>query len=142
MLKITSLHVASGNSGFHTDLETETIDNNDYRRVIYTAKNCQLVLMNLPPGEEIGEEVHDGNDQFIRIDEGTGLVIIGDNEYNVKNGDAVIVPQGIKHNAINDSDENLKLYTVYSPPHHKKGTVHKTKADQKEEKFDGETDVG
>lgn len=141
MLRVISMSRAEKQSdGFHVALEDETIENNDYRRVLYTASDCQLVLMSLSSGEEIGEETH-GNDQFFRIDKGNGLIMIGDNEYKVKDGDAVIIPQGTKHNVINTGDEDLKLYTIYSPPHHKRGVIHKTKADEKEELFDGETDI-
>jgi mannose-6-phosphate isomerase-like protein (cupin superfamily) len=128
-------------NGFHVSLEDETVNNKDYRRVIYTSTHCQLVLMSLKPGEEIGEETHGSNDQFIRFDAGEGEVIINGKKYSVKNGDAVIIPAGCKHNVINSGEENLQLYTVYSPAHHKKGTIHKTKADQTEEEFDGETDL-
>jgi len=140
MLRISSID-KQASTGFHTALEQDTIDNTDYRRVIYTAENCQLVLMSLKPGEEIGEEVHDEGDQFIRFDGGSGQVIISGKKYSVKDGDAVIIPAGSKHNVINTGDEDLKLYTVYSPPHHQKDTVHKSKSDEKEEKFDGKTDV-
>lgn len=125
--------------GFFTNIEKATLENKDYRRVLYTAKNCQLVLMSLAPGEEIGKEVH-AVDQFFRFESGTGKVFIDGNEYSVGDGDTIIVPAGSRHNVINTSAENsLNLYTIYSPPHHKDGTTHKTKADETEEHFDGKT---
>ena len=128
--------------GYHADIEISTLENNDFRRVLYTGKNSQLVLMSLKPSEEIGSEVHKDRDQFFRFESGQGKVIIDGNEYAVKNGDAAIVPAGAKHNVINTSKaEHLKLYTIYSPPEHKDGTVRKTKqeAEAKKEHFDGKT---
>lgn len=140
MLKIHTKS-ASKNPGFLDNIEEATVNNTDYRRVLFTTKNSQLVLMSIAPGDEIGSEVHD-LDQFIRFEAGQGKVILDDFEREVKDGDAIVVPKGVKHNVINTSDtENLKLYAVYSPPNHKKGTVHRTKADEKEESFDGETDL-
>ena len=125
--------------GFFKNIEKATHENTDYRRVLYTAKNCQLVLMNLAPSEEIGKEVHTV-DQFFRFESGAGQVFIDSNEYSVGDGDTIIVPAGSQHNVVNTSAENpLKLYTIYSPPHHKDGTMHKTKADESEEHFDGTT---
>ena len=124
--------------GHITNIEKATRENADYRRVLYTAKNSQLVLMNLAPGEEIGKETHH-LDQFLRFEEGEGKVILDDVEHNVSDGFSVIVPQGTKHNVINTGSTNLKLYSLYSPPEHKDGTVHHTKADEKEEHFDGVT---
>lgn len=127
--------------GFHTNIEEETVNNDSFRKVLYTASNLQLVLMSLKPGEEIGEEVHEDIDQFFRIDGGNGICIINGNEYELTNGSAIIVPKGSKHNIINNGNEPLKLYTIYSPPNHKDGVEFKTKeeASQSEEKFDGET---
>jgi len=125
--------------GFYSNIEKDTLENNDFRRVLYTGKHSQLVLMCLHSGEEIGAEVHNEIDQFFRIDKGNGKVIIDDNEYNVSDGDAIIVPAGSNHNVINTSAEELKLYTVYSPPEHKDGTVHSSKAVAREEHFDGIT---
>lgn len=116
--------------------------NSNFRKVLYTSKHLQLVLMSLEPGEEIGEEVHPENDQFFRFEAGNGKCIIDGNEYEVKDGDAVIVPSGAKHNIINTSlKETLKIYTLYAPPHHKDGIVRKTKKDAEERatEFDGET---
>lgn len=127
--------------GYKDNIEKLTLEGTDFRKVLYTAKFHQLVLMSLKPGEEIGEEVHEG-DQFFRFEKGEGKAIIDGNEYVVGDGDTVIVPAGAKHNIINTSAEHdLKLYTIYAPPHHKDGTVHATKeiAMASEEEFDGVT---
>ena len=115
--------------GFADNIEEETLKNDDYRRVVYTGK-MQLVYMTLQPGEEIGLEVHEGHDQFFRFEEGTGEVIINEEVFQVKDGDAVIVPSGAKHNVKNTGDTPLKLYTIYAPPEHPEGTVHHRKADE------------
>ena len=130
--------------GFCSNIEKDTIENDNFRKVIYTSKHSQLVLMSLKPKEEIGMEVHPDNDQFFRFEKGQGKVIIDGNEYKVKNGTAVIVPAGSKHNVINASaSKDLKLYTIYSPAHHKDGIVRATKAEAedptKDEEFDGKT---
>jgi mannose-6-phosphate isomerase-like protein (cupin superfamily) len=128
--------------GFCIDIEKETIMNSNFRKVLYTSKYSQLVVMSLRPLEEIGMEVHPRNDQFFRVDGGTGKVIIDGHEYAVKNGFAVVVPAGAKHNVINTSKtKELKLYTIYSPAHHKDKIVRKTKkvAEMNEAKFDGVT---
>jgi mannose-6-phosphate isomerase-like protein (cupin superfamily) len=128
--------------GFTTKLEKETLQNDSFRKVLYTAKYSQLVLMNLQPKEEIGMETHDENDQFFRFESGQGKCIIDGIEYEVKDGDAVMVPSGAKHNVINTSDtEALKLYTIYSPPNHKDGVIRQTKeeAEANKEEFDGVT---
>jgi mannose-6-phosphate isomerase-like protein (cupin superfamily) len=128
--------------GFKDNIEKLTLGNNNFRHVLYTAKNCQLVLMSLKPKEEIGMEVHEGNDQFFRFEKGSGKVIIDGNEYIVADGDAVIVPQGAQHNIINTSEtDELKLYTIYTPPHHKDGIVRATKeeAEKNSPEFDGVT---
>lgn len=127
--------------GYVTNIENDTLENQDFRRVLYTTKNTQLVLMNLRANEEIGEEIHD-LDQFIRIEAGQGLALIDGGAHRLSDGSAVIIPAGTKHNVINVSDtEELKLYTLYSPPEHRDGTVHKTKSDaiEHEEHFDGKT---
>lgn len=127
--------------GFNGNIEELTLANTNFRKVIYTAKFSQLVLMSLLPQEEIGEEVHDG-DQFFRFEQGEGTVVIDGLPQPVKDGSVVIVPTGAKHNVINSSETNsLKLYTIYSPPHHKDGTVHATKAEAEadSEHFDGVT---
>ncbi len=128
--------------GFHTNIEKETLENDNFRKVLYTAKHCQLVLMSLKPGEEIGMEVHTDNDQFFRFEKGSGKCIIDSNEYEVGDGVSIIVPAGASHNIINVSDtEDLKMYTIYSPAHHKDGIVRKTKdeAVANEADFDGVT---
>ncbi|PIR98283.1 MAG: cupin domain-containing protein [Candidatus Colwellbacteria bacterium CG10_big_fil_rev_8_21_14_0_10_42_22] len=128
--------------GFYSDIEEDTLENKNFRKVLYTGKNSQLVLMSLAPKEEIGLEIHPDNDQFFRFEEGEGKVIIDDNEYQVSDGDAVIVPAGAKHNVINLSDtKDLKLYTIYSPAHHKDGIIRSTKreAESNEADFDGDT---
>jgi mannose-6-phosphate isomerase-like protein (cupin superfamily) len=124
--------------GYVANLETATIENTDYRRVLYTGKNSQLVLMNIQPGDEIGMEVHD-LDQFIRIEAGTGKAIMDDVEHVLEDGSAIVIPAGMNHNVVNIGETELKLYSVYSPPEHKDGTVHATKADEAEEHFDGVT---
>ena len=124
--------------GYITNIEKATVENADYRRVLYTAKNSQLVLMSLKTGEEIGEEVHH-LDQFIRIEEGKCKVILDGVESIMEEDYAVVIPVGTKHNVINIGASDLKLYSIYSPPEHKDGTVHKTKADATEEHFDGKT---
>jgi mannose-6-phosphate isomerase-like protein (cupin superfamily) len=126
--------------GFIADIEELTEGNTDFRRVLYTGKTLQLVLMALKPGEEIGEEVHADRDQFFRIEEGEGEVVIDGNRTPVEDDTAVIVPAGARHNLINTGDEPLLLYTLYAPPEHRDGLVQKTKADTaKEEHFDGKT---
>lgn len=127
--------------GYIQNIETETTANNNFRRVLYTAKNSQLVLMSLKPTEEIGEEIHDV-DQFFRFESGHGTVVIDGARHEVKDGFAVIVPSGAKHNVINTSGtEPLKLYTLYCPPHHKDQIVHTTKDDalKDTEHFEGHT---
>lgn len=127
--------------GYYGNIEELTVANDNFRQVLYTAKHCQLVLMALPVGGEIGAEIHDENDQFFRFEAGKGKVVIDDNEYLVKDGDVIIVPAGANHNVINTGDEPLKLYTIYSPAHHKDGIVRATReeADANEEDFDGVT---
>lgn len=128
--------------GFHTNIEQDTLENNNFRKVLYTSKHSQLVLMSLAPNEDIGMEVHEENDQFFRFEQGQGKAIIDGNEYDVKDGSAVVVPAGSEHNIVNTSDsEELKLYTIYSPAHHKDGIVRATKqeAEENEEDFDGTT---
>ncbi|MBK6723044.1 MAG: cupin domain-containing protein [Acidobacteria bacterium] len=128
--------------GFKSNIEKDTLKNKNFRKVVYTGQHLQLVLMSLKPKEEIGAEVHAENDQFLRFEGGKGRVIIDKTTYNVKDGDAVIVPAGAKHNVINVSaSEDLKLYTIYAPPHHKDQIVRKTKesAEANDEEFDGKT---
>lgn len=132
-----------GHDHFITNIENDTIKNQYFRKVIYTATNCQLVLMSVPVNEDLGEEIHETIDQFIRIEEGEGKVVFNDVEYNFTTGSAFIIPQGTKHNIINTGQDDLKLYTVYSPPNHLKNTIHKTKSDAKRDKehFDGNADT-
>lgn len=127
--------------GFNANIEHLTINNADFRKVLYTSTHMQLVLMSLLPGEEIGEEIHDHNDQFFRFEQGNGLCIIDDNKYEVSDGDVIIIPSGAKHNVINTGKTFLKMYTIYAPPHHKDGIVRATKkeAEENEEDFDGHT---
>ncbi|MDD2732278.1 MAG: cupin domain-containing protein [Candidatus Pacebacteria bacterium] len=127
--------------GYISNIEKETKENENFRKVLYTAKNSQLVLMTLKPNEEIGEEVHD-LDQFIRVEEGQGRAILDGAEYAIEDGSAIVIPSGMKHNIINGPDRELKLYTIYSPPEHKDKIVHITKSDAEsdsEDHFDGIT---
>jgi mannose-6-phosphate isomerase-like protein (cupin superfamily) len=120
--------------GYVTNIERDTLDNDDYRRVLFTGKNTQLVLMTLQPGEEIGREVHEEHDQFIRVEAGTGVASLDGKEHALGDGSAVVIPAGVEHNVVNTSTgEPLRLYTLYSPPEHPDGTVHHAKADEPEE---------
>ena len=128
--------------GFNTNIEKATRENTNFRKVLYTGKHSQLVLMSLKPNEEIGMETHPDNDQFFRFEMGQGKCIIDGNEYSVTDGDCIIIPSGAKHNIINVSaTEDLKMYTIYSPAHHKDGIVRETKAEAEanSEEFDGVT---
>lgn len=124
--------------GYITNIEAETLDNEDYRRVLYTGEFSQLVLMSIESGDEIGEEVHE-LDQFIRFEAGNGVALLNGEEHAVEDGSAVVIPAGVNHNVINTGDEPLKLYSIYSPPEHIDGIVHPTKDDDEEEHFDGIT---
>ena len=115
--------------GFHANIEQETLDNDNFRKVLYTAKNMQLVLMTLKANEDIGMETHADTDQFFRFEAGTGKCIINDDEYDLKDGDSIIIPAGSEHNIINTGEEPLKMYTIYSPPHHEDGIINKNKED-------------
>ena len=123
--------------GFVDDIEDLAESNKDFRRVLYTGKHLQLVLMTLQPGEEIGEEVHDTHDQFFRFEKGKGQVVIDGEKHKIKADYGVIVPAGARHNVVNTGDKPLKLYTLYAPPEHRDGVVHATKAEAEEEHFDG-----
>lgn len=128
--------------GYVVHLEKHTEKNNDFRRVLYTGKHSQLVLMRLAPGEEIGEEVHGHLDQFFRFESGEGAVFIDGVKHNVHGGDGAIVPAGAKHNVVNTSERvDLRFYTIYSPPEPIDRTVRRTKADavSMPEEFDGKT---
>jgi mannose-6-phosphate isomerase-like protein (cupin superfamily) len=124
-------------TGFIGDIEKLTLENNNFRKVLYTGQHSQLVVMSIEPKGEIGMEIHEIVDQFIRIESGEGRVIMNGDGREIGDGDAFIVPAGTEHNVINtSSDAPLKLYTVYSPPHHKDGTVHETKAEADADKED------
>lgn len=117
-------------SGYHTNIDERTEENSYFREVLFTGPHSQLVVMSLKPGEDIGRETHPNTDQFIRIEEGTGRAIIGEDEYELADGSAVVIPAGAEHNVINTSqNEDLKLYTVYTPPEHPDGTIHRTKSE-------------
>ena len=116
-------------TGYVGHIEDETLKNGFFRKVIFTGEHAQLVLMCIQPGDEIGLETHNDNDQFFRVEQGVAIFTIAGKEVRVADGDAVSVPAGTLHNVKSVSDEPLKLYTIYSPPHHNDGTVHKTKAD-------------
>lgn len=128
--------------GYVTNIEEKSLANTYFREVLYTDERVQLVVMSLLPGEEIGAEVHD-LDQFIRVEQGVGKAVLDGVEHDLKDGSAVVVPKGANHNIINTSTtEQMKLYTLYAPPNHKEGTIHKTKVEadaDEHEHFDGET---
>lgn len=128
--------------GYCDDIEKQTTGNNDFRRVLYTGKNLQLVLMTLQPGDEIGSEVHRDRDQFFRFEKGEGQVDIDDNRYQVADGSGIIVPAGSRHNVRNTGATPLKLYTLYGPPEHKDGVVQSTKAEADERHAQEEWDGG
>ena len=139
MISIEKKHTMKG---FKSNIEKDTLKNENFRKVLYTSKHLQLVLMTLKTGEEIGEEVHIGIDQFFRFESGNGKCIIDGNEYSVSDGDVIIVPAGSRHNVINnDSSEDLKMYTIYTPPNHQDGLINMTKKDAEENdvEFDGKT---
>lgn len=127
--------------GFVENIEQLTTGNMHFRRVVYTGKHLQLVLMTLRPGEEIGAEVHEGHDQFFRVESGSGEVVIDGNRRPIADDDAIIVPAGARHNVVNTGSEPLQLYTLYAPPEHRQDVVHPTKAeaDASDEQFDGTT---
>ncbi len=126
--------------GYVSNIEQLSLENENFRKVLYTDTRVQLVLMSLAVGEDIGEEVHD-LDQFIRVEKGTGVSVLDGVEHEISDGTAIVIPQGVRHNIINKGDGPMKLYTLYAPPNHKDGTIHKTKAEAEasEEHFDGET---
>lgn len=128
--------------GYNANIEKDAIENTNFRKVLYTGKHCQLVLMSLKPNEEIGMEIHSDNDQFFRVEKGEGKCIIDGNEYILGDGSVIVIPSGAEHNVINTSNtEDLKLYTIYSPAHHKDGIVRATKAEAEADgpEFDGVT---
>lgn len=124
--------------GYNANIEQLTLENNNFRKVLYTTNGLQLVLMSLKPGEEIGAEIHDENDQFFRFESGKGKVMIDENFYDVEDGSVVVIPKGSNHNVINTSEtESLKMYTIYTPAHHKDGVIHETKAIAEQAEVDG-----
>ncbi len=128
--------------GFKSNIEKNALENENFRKVLYTSKHLQVVLMSLKPGEEIGEETHPSIDQFFRFEGGRGKCIIDGNEYRVDNGDVIVVPAGSKHNVINtDAVKGLKMYTIYAPPDHKDALINATKKDAEKNdiEFDGKT---
>ncbi len=127
--------------GYVTNIEKLSLENAYFRQVLYTDKNSQLVLMSLLAGEDIGEEIHDV-DQFLRVEKGTGKAILNDIPHDLADGSVIIVPAGTKHNIINTGGSEMKLYTLYMPPHHRDGVIHKTKAEAEadtSDEFDGRT---
>ena len=126
--------------GFVTNIEKETLDNGNFRKVLYTASYMQLVVMSIPAGEDIGEEIH-GQDQFIRVEEGEAVAVLDGTEHTVGADTAIVIPAGTKHNIINRGESDLKLYSIYAAPHHEDGTIHATKADAERdhEEFLGDT---
>lgn len=120
-------YIVEGMKGYKVAVESETLKNENFRRVLFTAPFSQLVLMCLQPGEEIGAEVHEGHDQFFRFESGEGKVYAADEVFDVKDGDAVVIPAGTNHNVVNTGLKQLKLYTIYSPANHPDGTIHVTK---------------
>ncbi len=123
-----------------TNIEKDSLENDNFRKILYTGKNSQLVLMSLLPQEEIGEEIHDV-DQFLRVEKGSGVAVLNGVSHNITDGSIVLVPAGTKHNIVNTGTLPMKLYSLYMPPHHKDGTIHKTKseAEADNEHFDGKT---
>jgi mannose-6-phosphate isomerase-like protein (cupin superfamily) len=127
--------------GYVANIEKLSLENQNFRKVLYTATKSQLVLMSLLPGEEIGEEIHDV-DQFLRVEKGTGRAILADVSYDIADGSSILVPEGTKHNVINTGTEEMRLYTLYMPAHHRDGVVHKSKAEAEADttdEFDGVT---
>lgn len=127
--------------GYLANIEKITKENENFRKVLYTGKNSQLVVMNLEPGDEIGEEIHE-LDQFIRVEEGKGKAILDGLEHEIEDDYAVVIPATTKHNIINTGESKMKLYTIYSPPEHKDGVIHQTKEEalaDREDHFDGKT---
>lgn len=128
--------------GYVANIEMLSRENSNFRHVVYTNMNCQLVLMSLSPQEEIGEEVHEVN-QVLLVEEGEGQVVINGTPYDLTGGSVVIVPVGVTHNVVNTSERPMKLYTIYTPPHHRNGVVHATKDEaihDQDDSFDGKTD--
>jgi mannose-6-phosphate isomerase-like protein (cupin superfamily) len=140
----TNMSTSKGKDHFVTNIEQDSLQNKKFRKVLYTSEKLQVVVMSIPPGGEIGSETHDDVDQFIRVEGGTGKSVFGGKEFPLKDGSAIVIPRGTKHNVINTSDsEDLKLYTIYGEPTHMKSAVHDTQEDAKkdDEHFDGKTDI-
>jgi mannose-6-phosphate isomerase-like protein (cupin superfamily) len=117
-------------SGYVINIESESLRNDDFRRVLFTGPHCQLVVMSLKCGEDIGKETHDDVDQFIRVESGQGVAVLNGEKHKLEDGVAVVIPAGVEHNIVNTSNsEAMKLYTIYTPPNHPDGTIHKTRAD-------------
>lgn len=119
-------------AGYSINIEEKTLSNGNFREVLFTGPNSQLVVMTLQPGEEIGLERHDTHDQFIRVEEGEGVATLDGEQHKLEDGVAVVIPAGTEHNVVNTGNAPLRLYTIYSPPEHPDGTVHKTKAEADE----------
>ncbi|MEK7495612.1 MAG: cupin domain-containing protein [Patescibacteria group bacterium] len=119
-------------TGYVVNIEEKSLQNSYFREVLFTTNKSQLVVMALKPGEDIGMEVHPEHDQFIRIESGTGKAIMNGEEYEIMDGSSVVIPAGAQHNIVNTSEVVMKLYTIYTPPEHKQGTIHKTKEEAKE----------
>ena len=115
--------------GWIGDITRETLDNETFRTVVFTGEHLQLTVMSIEPGGEIGEEVHEDRDQFLRIEGGSARVVLGEDTQDVEDDWAVVVPSGVRHNVVNTGDRPLKVYSLYAPPEHPDGTVHRTKAD-------------
>jgi len=129
-------------NGYISNIEKQTLENENFRKVLYTAPFSQLVIMTLQPGEEIGIETHHDRDQFFRIEAGQGMAVLNGINHKIEDGSVVVIPAGTPHNIINTSEtEKLKVYTIYSPAEHRDGTIHKTKEEamSHEEHFDGKT---
>lgn len=140
--KIADEILKNRKKGFVVNIEEETVKNKNFRKVLYTGENLQLVLMTLKPKEDIGKEIHKDVDQFFRLDAGSGEAIINGATHQIKDGFSVLVPAGAEHNIVNTGKEDLKLYTLYAPPHHKDQIIHKTKSDAMSDKtdvYDGKT---
>ncbi len=140
----TNMSTSKGKDHFVTNIEQDSLQNKKFRKVLYTSEKLQVVVMSVPPGGELGSETHADVDQFIRVESGTGKSVFDNKTFPLKDGVAIVIPRGTKHNVINTSNtEDLKLYTVYGEPNHIKSVVHDTKeeADKDDEKFEGDTDV-
>ena len=132
----------NASNGFVTNIEKDTLENDNYRKVLFTATREQLVLMSIPPGGDVGEEVHPAVDQFIRIEAGEGKAVLDGQEFPIEDGSAIVVPAGTRHNFVNVSGkDDMKLYTVYSPPNHPPGTIEATKADAEEQEPEPENEM-